>query len=291
MATDTRAELDVSDFILRDGGLEEFEPEDQRGGSSRRVPSPTVADVQRWQPRVDPPRAQASSLVLPLVISDEQRWQPRVNPPRSRVWLLVLPVVISAALAGAAMWWLSTEIPHVDPAVVAVKAGPDRSTATVAPDRSAATEAAAEPATPSSATVPDSTVPASTAAPAPSIATAPTVPTEPVHTPKDPAFEQTLAEVSRAYRALDAAAVAAVLPNTDSAALAQAFSELKYQALSFDRCAVRPNGAESAVASCDVSLAMAPKSGQGAMLRRHEAWTLVLNRSGEAWRIAAVTRR
>jgi hypothetical protein len=115
--------------------------------------------------------------------------------------------------------------------------------------------------------------------------------TEPVHTPKDPAIEQTLAAVSRAYRALDAAAVAAVLPNTDSAALAQAFSELKYQALSFDRCAVRPNGAESAVASCDVSLAMAPKSGEAAMLRRHEAWTLVLNRSGEAWRIAAVTRR
>ena len=291
MATDTRAELVVSDFILRDGGLEEFEPEDQRGGSSRRVPSPTVADVQRWQPLVDPPRAQVSSLVLPLVISDEQRWQPRVDPPRSRVWLwlLVLPVVISAALAGAAMLWLSTEIPHVDPAVVAVKAGPDRSAATLAPDRSAATKAEAEPATPSSVTA--STAVPTPSVPTPSIATAPTGRTEPVQTPKDPAFEQTLAEVSRAYRALDAAAVAAVLPNTDSAALAQVFSELKYQALSFDRCAVRPNGAESAVASCDVSLAMAPKSGEAAMLRRHEAWTLVLNRSGEAWRIAAVTRR
>jgi hypothetical protein len=109
--------------------------------------------------------------------------------------------------------------------------------------------------------------------------------------PTDPAFEQTLATVSRAYRALDAAAVAAVLPNTDQPGLTQAFSELKYQTLSFDRCALRPNGAESAVASCEVSLAMAPKSGDAALQRRHEAWTLVLNRAGEAWRIAAVTRQ
>lgn len=116
-------------------------------------------------------------------------------------------------------------------------------------------------------------------------------PAEPVVPPKDPAFEQTLATVSRAYRALDATAVAAVLPDTDGAALTQAFSELKYQTLSFDHCTLRPNGAESAVASCDVSLATAPKSGDAALQRRHEAWTLVLNRSGEAWRIAAVTRR
>jgi hypothetical protein len=107
----------------------------------------------------------------------------------------------------------------------------------------------------------------------------------------DPALEQTLAAVSRAYRALDAAAVAAVLPDTDPAGLAQEFSALKYQALSFDRCALRRNGEDSAIASCDASLAMAPKTGDAALRRRHEAWTLVLNRSGEAWRIAAVTRR
>ena len=118
-----------------------------------------------------------------------------------------------------------------------------------------------------------------------------TEPVAPVRVPTDPAFEQTLAAVSRAYRALDAEAVVAVLPNTDAAGLTQAFSELKYQTLSFDRCALRPNGVESAVASCEVSLAMAPKSGDAALQRRHESWTLVLNRSGEAWRIAAVTRR
>jgi hypothetical protein len=252
MATDTRAELAVFDCNLREGGLEEFEPEDQRGGAWLRVPTPTVADVPRWQPRVELPRA--------------------------RIWPFVVPVVIAAALVGLAVSWVSTEIPRVDPAAVAA-GGPDRSAAT-GPDKSAAATAAAESVTP---------LPATPAAPpAPAVAT---VPTEPVRPPTNPAFEQTLAAVSRAYRALDAAAVAAVLPDTDPATLTQAFSELKYQSLSFDRCALRPNGAESAVASCEVSLAMAPKSGDAALQRRHEAWTLVLNRSGEAWRIAAVTRR
>ena len=264
MATDTRAELAVFDCNLRDGGLEEFEPEPEseaeRGGLWQRVPSPTATDVQRWGPRVDPSRA--------------------------RVWPLVAPVVIAATIAGVAVSWLglrsgdraaplpsrsavSTELPRVDPAVVAPAGGPDRSAATKA---AAAEPVAAPPAPPQ----------------APAVATEPAAPVRP---PTDPAFEQTLAAVSRAYRALDAEAVVAVLPNTDPAGLTQAFSELKYQTLSFDRCALRPNGVESAVASCEVSLAMAPKTGDAALQRRHESWTLVLNRAGEAWRIAAVTRR
>lgn len=259
MATDTRAELVVFDCNLRDGGLEEFEPEPEseaeRGGLWLRVPSPTAADVQRWERRVD--------------------------LHRPRVWPLVVPVVLAATLAGAAVSWIglrdgdrvappppraavSTEVPRADPAVVAPPA-------------------AAEP-----ITAPPATVPALPAVPAPA---ASTTPTEPVRTPKDPALEQTLASVSRAYRALDAAAVAAVLPNTDAAGLTQEFAALKYQALSFDHCALRPNGAESAIASCEVSVVMAPNTGDAALQRRHEAWTLVLNRSGEAWRIAAVTRR
>jgi len=270
MATDTRAELAVFDCNLRDGGLEEFEPEPEseaeRGGLWQRVPSPTAADVPRWEPRVDPSRA--------------------------RVWPFVVPVVLAATIAGGAVSWLGlragdrsaplpsrsavpTELPRVDPAVVAPGGGPDRSAATNA--------AAAEP------------VAAAQATPqAPAMALEPAVATEPVapvRAQTDPAFEQTLAAVSRAYRALDVEAVVAVLPNTDPAGLTQAFSELKYQTLSFDHCTLRPNGAESAVASCDVSLAMAPKSGDAALQRRHEAWTLVLNRSGEAWRTAAVTRR
>ena len=255
MATDTRAELVVFDCNLRDGGLEEFEPEAERSGLWTHVPSPTASDVQRWERRADPPRA--------------------------RVWPLVAPVMIAAAVAGVALSWLglrgdsrlpvpsraavTTEIPLVDPAVVA-------------------------PVLDEPVTEPPALPPALPAAPPPAPAVA-TTPTAPVPMPTDPGVEDTLAAVSLAYRARDAAAVAAVLPNTDPAALAQAFSELKYQTLSFDRCALRPNGPESAVASCDVSLAMASKSGDPALQRRHEAWTLVLNRSGEAWRIAAVTRR
>ena len=256
MATDTRAELAVFDCNLRDGGLEEFEPEPEseaeRGGLWLRVPSPTATDIQRWERRVE--------------------------PQRSRVWLLVAPVVIAATVAGAAVSWVglrdgdrraappppaavSTEIPRVVPSVVAPPTVAEPVTAAPAP-----------------------------ALPPPALASS-TTPIELVRTPQDPAFEQTLAAVSRAYRALDAAAVAAVLPNTDPGELTQEFSALKYQTLSFDRCALRPNSAESAVASCDVSLAMAPKTGDAALQRRHEAWTLVLNRSGEAWRIAAVTRR
>lgn len=270
MATNTRAELAVFDCNLRGGGLEEFEPEPEteRGGMWLRVPSPTAADVQRWEPHVAPHRA--------------------------RVWPLAAPVVITAAIVGAAVPWLglrtsdrsapqppravvSTEIPRVDSAGVA----PAAAEPVTAPP--------AEPVTAPPPTVPASTtVPPSTAAPAPAAAT---TLTEPVRPPEDPALAQTLAPVSHAYRALDAAAVAAVLPNTDAAGLTQAFSELKYQTLSFDRCALRPNGAESAVASCDVSLVTAPKTGDAALQRHHEAWTLVLNRSGEGWRIAAVTRR
>ena len=262
MATNTRAELAVFDCNLRGGGLEEFDPEPEaeaeRGGLWLRVPSPTAADVQRWERRVD--------------------------PHRPRAWPLVAPVVIAAAVAGAAVSWIglrdgdrvaapppraavSTEIPGADPAVVAPPAGGEPITA------------------------PPAAVPALTAVPASATVPAPPIATEPARAPRDPALEQTLASVSRAYRALDAAAVAAVLPNTDAAGLTQEFSALKYQTLSFDHCALRPNGVESAIASCDVSLAMAPNTGDGALQRRHEAWTLVLNRSGEAWRIAAVTRR
>jgi hypothetical protein len=124
-----------------------------------------------------------------------------------------------------------------------------------------------------------------------STASGPAPAKEPAPARLDPAFEQTLASVSQSYRALDAALLTAVWPGADTAQLSRAFADLKYQTLSFDHCAVRPNGDTSAVASCDVSIAAAPKAGDPALQRRHESWTLLLDRSGERWTISGASVR
>jgi hypothetical protein len=107
----------------------------------------------------------------------------------------------------------------------------------------------------------------------------------------DPAFERTLARISQSYRSLDAASLTRVWPGADTASLSRAFANLKYQSLSFDHCVLRPNGPTGALASCEVSLAMAPNTGDPTLLRRHESWTFVLDRSGEQWRIDGLSVR
>jgi hypothetical protein len=157
----------------------------------------------------------------------------------------------------------STEVPRAEPLVIPSLAG--------AP--SAAVESL-PPAQPASARA--DTIPAAA---------------QPISGPTaiDPALDQTLATISHAYRSLDAASLAAVWPGADTGSLAQTFAGLKYQALSFDHCALRPNGPSSAVASCDVSLTRAPKEGDPSLQRRRESWTVVLNRSGAGWTIAGIT--
>jgi hypothetical protein len=114
---------------------------------------------------------------------------------------------------------------------------------------------------------------------------------EPAPVRIDPAFERTLASVSQSYRALDAASLTAVWPGADTARLSRAFADLKYQAVSFDHCAVRPDGNATAVASCEVLIAAAPKGGDQALERRRESWTLLLDRSGERWTITGASVR
>jgi len=54
---------------------------------------------------------------------------------------------------------------------------------------------------------------------------------------------------------------------------------------------VRPRADARAVASCDVLIAAAPKDGDPALQRRHESWTLLLERSGERWTITGASVR
>ena len=243
MATHTRAELPVVfDCNLSEGGLDEFEPEVQRGALSLRVDSPTAVDTPRREPYV----ARAAS----------------------RRWPFVVPVVIAAAMAGAAVSWLGTR-PRFD----ALPAAPP------------------PPATSEVSTDVPRSEPVFVAPVSGSTASGPAPAKEPAPARIDPAFERTLASVSQSYRALDAALLTAVWPGADTARLSRDFADLKYQTLSFDHCAVRPNGDSSAVASCDVLIAAAPKAGDPALQRRHESWTLLLDRSGERWTITGASVR
>jgi hypothetical protein len=201
---------------------------------------------------------------------DAPRWEPYVARGARRRWPFVVPVVIAAALAGAAVSW--REIGATFEALPAASAPPATSS-------------------PSSAIPRPGSEPVVVAPVSASIPTGPPPAKKPAPLRLDPALEQTLASVSRSYRALDAASLTAVWPGADTARLSGAFADLKYQALSFDHCAVRPNGDTSAVASCDVVIATAPKAGDPALQRRQESWTLLLDRSGGRWTITGASVR
>ncbi len=106
------------------------------------------------------------------------------------------------------------------------------------------------------------------------------------------AVAQVLETYRRSFNALDAASVAAVWPEADAPALAQAFSTLRYQSLSFERCDVRLTGADRALASCEGSISAVSKVGDtAAVQRRAGSWTIALHRVAERWLIASVDDR
>jgi hypothetical protein len=254
MATDTSAERYADfDCNFREGGLDQFEPE---------------------------PEAERGELWLRVAIPNavEVREQPYVPTPKAPWWPFVVPVVVAATLAGVA--WVgmraSERLVIPSPPIAAGDVPRLESEGVVAPDEG-----------PDVVKAPPPEIPAAPSTPPPIASTVPA----PVSTPLNPAFEATLAAVSASYRALDAASLRAVWPGADLGSLAEAFAGLKYQTLSFDRCETRPNGPSGAVASCAVSIASAPRSGVPALQRRHESWTLVLDRSGERWTITGVNVR
>ena len=192
---------------------------------------------------------------------------------RTRSWPFVVPVVAAAVILGAVLAWVGLRDSGPEPLAV------------VEPTPAAATEAAAPLVLPVAALTRTSSL----ATPVRRESAPQAVPPEPASL--DPGIERTLAAVSESYRARDAASLTAVWPGADTAALAETFASLKYQALVFDRCRVRPDGAGRAVASCDVSITAAPKDGDAELQRHRESWTLALGRSGDGWTIAGVTVR
>lgn len=200
---------------------------------------------------------------------EAQRGAAQAARPAGRRWPRAVPVVIAAVIAGGAVSWLR----------ISTETGELPST----PRPSVSSEVSAgEPALANAVTALQQTAPATPRA----------VATPPVPPAVDPALERTLARVSESYRALDATSLSVVWPGVDTETLSRDFAGLKYQRLSFDRCAVRPNDAAGAVATCEVTRAMAPNEGDPSLQRRHESWTLVLDRSaGDRWTITGASVR
>jgi hypothetical protein len=258
MASQTRAEL--GDIFERN--LDIFERNLNEGG------------LDEFEPE---PEAERSAVDLP-------RWEPSIArpTPTMRSWPLAVPVVIAAAIGGAAVSWLGLRASETP-------GGPS-------PSPSAASESVLVDASESAVVdappvVPVAPEPVVEAAAVPATVLAPPAPAPAVPAPVNPALEATLAAVSRSYRDLDPAALASVWPGADTASLKQSFKALKYQTLSFERCETRENGPVGVLASCDVSIAAASKSGDPALRRRRELWTLVLARSGDRWTISGVSVR
>ena len=105
------------------------------------------------------------------------------------------------------------------------------------------------------------------------------------------AVDQALETYRRSYNTLDAASVAAIWPQADTQALAQVFSTLRYQNLSFERCDVRLTGTDRALASCEGSISSVPRSGDPTVQRRRASWTIALQRVADRWVLASVEDR
>jgi len=101
-------------------------------------------------------------------------------------------------------------------------------------------------------------------------------------------IRETLGQYERAYDALDARAAAAVWPSLDVAALSRAFSTLKSQAVTFDRCRILGVGPATATASCTGSTTVVRRIGHHSPIVEPLQWTFTLHRHADTWQIDSV---
>lgn len=242
-------------------------------------PSPAAAAVDHRASAAPPIKASASRVrepaegagsAAPSSVSHVET-PPRREPvgavvaaPLSIAWprpSAIIPASTAASLAG-------TSTPSMPPAVLP----PTPATDVGALSAVTSTAGAADV---------DLALVAMTAAP-PAVAT-------PVRTNGDAdehSVRDVLARYGAAYSRLDASAARAVWPSVDTRALGRAFSELRSQRVTFDRCDISIDG-QHGLAACTGATTYVPRVGTPTPRTEPREWTFRLEKGrDDAWRIA-----
>ena len=103
------------------------------------------------------------------------------------------------------------------------------------------------------------------------------------------AVRAALSRYADAYGDLDAAAVSAVWPSVDRAALTRAFDALDAQQVTFDRCDIQVDGATGR-ATCVGTAMWLPKVG-GKGREQNRTWKFVLKNAAGTWQIVTADAR
>jgi hypothetical protein len=101
-------------------------------------------------------------------------------------------------------------------------------------------------------------------------------------------IRQTVERFERAYDALDAGAAHAVWPSLQVERLSRAFSALKSQALTFERCSITKVAEQTANVACAGSTEVVPRIGHGTRVSEALHWQFTLKRIAGEWLIDAV---
>jgi hypothetical protein len=107
---------------------------------------------------------------------------------------------------------------------------------------------------------------------------------------EDSAIAAVLEQYRGATSALDARAVAAVWPTTNTRALERAFGQLSSQELSFAGCFTRVNGTQ-ATADCEGATTYVPRVGNRNPRVESREWRFELRKVGQRWVIDRVSAR